>query len=164
MTPAVHLEILSDRIRRDVLRIRRDDVSEDVVDSIPHILELTQYGLDHGYIGHTYAIYADDVCVGIILMGEGVPWDCDPPELRGVPFYRIMGFIIDARYRGCGVGSQALEQTISAVFAEYGVRPIALAVQEDNLRAMRFYEAHGFCPNPARDEDDCYYLRYPAAP
>ena len=161
MTPAVRLEFVCERNIPDVLCIRRDDVSEDVVDSIPHILELTQYGLDHGCLGHTYAVYADGACAGILLMGEGIPWACDPPELRGVPFYRIMCFVVDVQYRGHGVGSQALEQAVAAIFAEYGPRPVVLAVQDENRRAMRFYEAHGFRPNPARDEDDCYYIRWP---
>ena len=50
--------------------------------------------------------------------------------------------------------------SIAAIRAEFGPRPIVLAVQEDNHRAMRFYEAHGFIRNSARDEDDVYFLRY----
>ena len=97
----------------------------------------------------------------MLLIGEGIPWPCDPPELTGIPFYRIMGFIVDRRYRGRGIGSQALEMAIDAVFREFGPRPISLGVQEDNHRAMRFYEGHGFLRSDARDEDDVYFLRYP---
>ncbi len=77
----IHLEAVTDCTRKDLLFIHREDVSEDAVDSIPCILAQTQYGLDHGYVGHTYAIYADERCIGIILMGEGIPWDCDPRKL-----------------------------------------------------------------------------------
>jgi len=157
----IRLEELTDSRRNDVLGIDRSDISEDWVDSIPDILALHQYGLDHGCIGHTYAIYAEDVCIGIILMGEGFPWPCDPPEVAGIPFYRIMGFVVDRRWRSRGIGSQALEMAVAAIFTEYGPRPIVLGVQEDNHRAMRFYEAHGFVRNDARDEDDVYFLRYP---
>lgn len=145
----------------DVMGVDRSDISEDWVDSIPDIMALHRYGLEHQLIGHTYAIYEGSACVGMLLIGEGIPWACDPPELAGVPFYRLMGFVIDRRFRGRGVGSYALEASIAAIRAEFGPRPIVLAVQEDNHRAMRFYEAHGFLRNPARDEDDVYFIRCP---
>lgn len=145
----------------DVLQIDRSDVSEDWVDSIQDIMALHRYGLEHRLIGHTYAIYGADACIGMLLIGEGIPWACDPQELSGIPFYRLMGFVLDRRCRGRGVGSQALKMAIDAIFREYGPRPVVLAVQEDNHRAMRFYEAHGFRRNSARDEDDVYFIRYP---
>lgn len=157
----IRLEPITAPDSPDVMHIDRSDISEDWVDSIQDIMELHRYGLEHHCIGHTYAIYAADTCIGMLLIGEGIPWACDPPELTGIPFYRIMGFIVDRRYRGHGVGSQALEMAIDAVFKEFGPRPISLGVQEDNHRAMRFYEAHGFVRNDARDEDDVYFLRYP---
>lgn len=145
----------------DVMHIDRSDISVDWVDSIHDIMELHRYGLEHRCLGHTYAIYIADTCIGMLLIGEGIPWSCDPPELTNIPFYRIMGFIVDRRYRGRGIGSQALEMAIDAVFNEYGPRPVCLGVQEDNHRAMRFYETHGFIRNSARDEDDVYFLRCP---
>lgn len=157
----IRLEVITDCRQQDVLRIHRDDVSEDMVDSVQHILDLTQYGLDHGCLGHTYAIYAGDACVGIILMGEGIPWDCDPPEVAGVPFYRIMGFILDREWRSRGIGGQVLERVIDRIYAEFGPRPIVLGVQVDNTRAARFYERHGFTATAAMDEDDRFYIRYP---
>lgn len=157
----VTIEPVSESNRTALLQLQRGDVSEDIVDSVETILETTQYGADHGYLGHTFAIRCDEAIAGIILMGEGIPWSCDPPELDGTPFWRIMGFIIDRRYRDMGVGSQALEMVINAIFEEFGPRPIALAVQEENLRAMRFYEKHGFVRNAAMDEDDVYFLRWP---
>lgn len=143
-----------------VMDIDRSDISEDWVDSIPAIMALHRYGLEHRLIGHTYLIREGSACAGMLLIGEGIPWPCDPPELHGIPFYRLMGFLIDRRIRGRGIGSQALEMAIDAIRAEFGPRPIVLAVQEDNHRAMRFYEAHGFVRNSARDEDDVYFLRY----
>lgn len=157
----LRLEYVDDRNRDDVLRIDRSDISEDWVDSIPDILDLHQYGLEHGCIGHTYAVYADDVCIGIILMGEGFPWPCDPPEIAGVPFYRIMGFVLDKAWRGKGLGSQVLETVIARVFDEFGPRPILIGVQAENLRAADFYLQHAFYPTNAWDEDDRFYIRYP---
>lgn len=157
---SITIEFISDSNREELLQLQRDDVSEDIVDSVEHILATTQYGAEHGLKGRTYAIRYQGRIVGIILMGEGIPWSCDPPELQGVPFWRIMGFLIDRRYRSLGIGSQALEMVIRAVFADFGPRTIVLAVQENNLRAMRFYEKHGFVRNSAMDEDDVYFLRW----
>ncbi len=157
----IRLEHITDDNRADVLSIDRSDVSEDWVDSLQTILDLTQYGLEHGCIGHTYAIYAEGACIGVILMGEGIPWDCDPPEVAGLPFYRIMGFILDRAWRSKGVGSEVLETVISRIFAEFGPRPILLGVQEDNTRAAAFYQRHGFIPTASWDEDDRFYIRYP---
>lgn len=157
----LRLEIINDSNRSDVLRIDRSDISEDWVDSIPTILEITQYGLDHGCIGHTWAIYAEDACIGIILMGEGIPWPCDPPKVAGLPFYRIMGFVLDKAWRNRGLGGQVLETVIARIYAEFGPRPILIGVQVDNTRAAEFYLRHGFRPTSAMDEDDRFYIRYP---
>ena len=155
----IRLEYLDEHNRADVLAIDRSDVSEDWVDSIPAILELTQYGLEHGCIGHTWAIYVDDTCVGVILMGEGFPWPCDPPEVAAIPFYRIMGFVLDKHWRNRGIGGQVLEMVITRIFAEYGPRPILIGVQADNTRAADFYLRHGFLPTDSWDEDDRFYIR-----
>ena len=135
----IRLEELTDSRRNDVLGIDRSDISEDWVDSIPDILALHQYGLDHGCIGHTYAIYAEDVCIGIILMG----------------------FVIDKAWRGKGLGSQVLEAVISRIFGEFGPRPILIGVQQDNVRAADFYLHHGFRPTDSWDEDDRFYIKFP---
>lgn len=145
----------------DVMHIDRSDISEDWVDSIQDIMALHRYGLEHRLIGRTYAIYSEDRCIGLLLMGEGIPWSCDPPELANTPFYRIMGFVIDKTWRGQDVGSQALETAIRLVYDEFGPRPICIGVQQDNTRAASFYQRHGFHPTDSWDEDDRFYLRYP---
>ncbi len=157
----IRLECITDANRPDVLTIDRSDISEDWVDSIQTILDLTQYGLEHGCIGHTYAICEEDVCIGIILMGEGIPWACDPQEVKDIPFYRIMGFLLDKSWRSKGIGGKVLETVIDRIFAEFGPRPIILGIQEDNTRAAAFYLRHGFTPTSAWDEDDRFYIRYP---
>ena len=156
----IRLEAILTADHPDVFSIDRSDISEDWVDSIAHIMALHRYGLEHRCIGHTYAIYADAVCIGIILMGEGIPWDCDPPEVAGIPFYRIMGFVLDKAWRGRGIGSQVLESTIAQVYAEFGPRPILIGVQVDNTSAAEFYLRHGFHPTSSWDEDDRFYIRH----
>ena len=145
----------------DVMHIDRSDINEDWVDSLHDIMALHRYGLEHRLIGRTYAIYAGDACIGVLLMGEGIPWACDPPELANTPFYRIMGFVIDKAWRGQGVGSKALETAIRLVYNDFGPRPICIGVQQDNTRAAAFYLHHGFHPTDSWDEDDLFYIRNP---
>lgn len=141
--------------------VRREDVSEDFVDSTDTIWELTQWGLEHGCLGHTFLILWEGRCVGILLLGEAVPWETDPPEMAERPFYRLMGFVLDKEYRGRGIGGQALELAIARCCQDFGVRPIALGVHKDNIGAERFYLRHGFAKTGAMEGDDYYFLRYP---
>ena len=140
----ITLELLSEQNIDAIRAIRREDINEAWVDTADTLMELTQYGLDHHCIGHTYAVKYEDVYIGVILLGEAIPWETDPEEMNGVPFYRLMGFVIDNRYRNRGIGSYVLEKVISNIYEEYGVRPIALGVHKDNHSAGRFYEKHGF--------------------
>ncbi len=159
----ITLELLSQQNIDAVRAIHREDVSEAWVDTADTLMELTQYGLDHNCLGHTYAVKYEDTYIGVILLGEAIPWETDPEEMNGVPFYRLMGFVIDNRYRSYGIGGYVLEKVISNIYEEYGVRPIALGVHKDNLGAGRFYEKHGFRKTDAMEGNDYYYLKYPKA-
>lgn len=143
------------------MAIDRSDVSEEFVDTAGTIWELTQYGLQHRCLGHTFLILWEGQCIGMILLGEAIPWETDPPEMAKEPFYRLMGFVLDQRYRGRGIGGQALELAIARCYQDFGVRPIALGVHKDNTSAQRFYLRHGFVKTQAMEGDDCYFLRYP---
>lgn len=157
----ITLELLSEQNIDAVRAIHREDISEAWVDTADTLMELTQYGLDHNCIGHTYAVKSEDTYIGVILLGEAIPWETDPEEMNGVPFYRLMGFVIDNRYRNCGIGSYVLELVIKTIYEEYGVRPIALGVHKDNHSAGRFYEKHGFKKTGTMEGNDIYYLRFP---
>lgn len=157
----ITLELLSEQNIDAIRAIHREDINEAWVDTADTLMELTQYGLDHHCIGHTYAVKYEDVYIGVILLGEAIPWETDPEEMNGVPFYRLMGFVIDNRYRNCGIGSHVLELVIKTIYEEYGVRPIALGVHKDNHSAGRFYEKHGFRKTDAMEGNDYYYLKYP---
>ena len=162
MKESIVFELLSDSNLEAVRRIQRDDISEAFVDTADTIMELTQYGIDHNCKGHTYAIKRADEYIGLILLGEAFEWDSDPEKMKGVPFYRLMGFVIDKRYRSSGIGGYVLEKTIEMIYDEYGVRPIALGVHKDNIRAERFYLDHGFRKTDIMEGNDHYYLRYPS--
>ena len=47
------------------------------------------------------------------------------------------------------------------MYDDFGVRPIALGVHQDNHGAAAFYMRHGFHPVDAMEGADRYYLRYP---
>lgn len=157
----ISLELFTEENLCAARAIHREDVSEDFVDSADTIWELTRYGLEHGCIGHTYAVKYGEDLIGLLLLGEALEWETDPEEMRGVPFYRLMGFVIDSRFRRQGIGGYVLEQAISSVYREFGVRPIALGVHRDNFSAARFYEKHGFRKTEAMEGNDFYFLRYP---
>ena len=157
----IELELLTEQNIDAVRAIHREDISEEWVDNADTIMELTQYGLDHNCIGHTYAIRYGKDYIGVILLGEAIPWETDPPEMNSVPFYRLMGFVIDNRYRAKGIGGYVLEMVIENIYHEFGIRPIALGVHKDNHGAARFYLKHGFRKTEVMEGNDFYYLRYP---
>lgn len=119
--------------------------------------------MEHNCIGHTYAVKCGDAYIGVILLGQAIPWETDPEEMKKEPFYRLMGFVIDNRYRSQGIGGKVLELVIDAIYEEYGVRPIALGVHKENVSAERFYLRHGFKKTNVTEGSDYYYLRYPAS-
>ena len=122
----INIELLNKQNLAIVRDIHREDIPVSWVDDADTLWELTQYGLEHNCIGYTYAIKYDDTYIGVILLGEAIPWETDPEEMKQEPFYRLMGFVIDNRYRSQGIGSKVLEMVIDAIYKEYGVRPIAL--------------------------------------
>ena len=144
-----------------VRTINRDDIPEAFVDTVDTIMEITDYGRDHGCLGYTFAVEMSGKYIGLILLGEALHWETDPPEMSERPFYRLMGFVIDQAFRGNGIGGAALEKTIETVYREFGPRPIALGCHRDNEGAARFYTRHGFLKTVYRESEDYYFLRYP---
>ena len=157
----ITLEYLTEENSPQVREIQRDDVSEDFVDSVDTICGIHRYGLEHRCIGHTYVIRCDGTAIGILLLGEALAWDTDPEEMKAQPFYRLMGFVIDKRYRSMGIGSEVLDEAIADCYRDFGVRPIALGVHRDNHRAAAFYLRNGFEKREAMEGNDFYYIRYP---
>lgn len=155
----VKLEQLTHENFGDALRIDRDDIPEAWVDTAATLMETTDYGAEHHLIGHTYLARLEEKPVGLIMIGEALAWDTDPDEMRGKPFYRVMGFVVDQAYRNRGIGGEMLESAIEQVYNEFGKRSLALGVHRDNLRAGAFYERHGFRRTGVFEGSDEYYLR-----
>lgn len=157
----IQLEELTHENYEKVRQIRREDVPESFVNTVDTIMRLTDEGVEHGYAGHTFAVKLDDAYVGLILLGEAIPWASDPPQMSERPFYRLMGFVLDKQYRGMGIGGVVLEQTIERVYRDFGPRPIALGCHQKNHTAAAFYLKHGFRKTEYLETEDYYYLRYP---
>ncbi len=155
----VKLEQLTHENFGDALRIDRDDIPEAWVDTAATLMETTDYGAEHHLIGHTYLARLEEKPVGLIMIGEALAWDTDPDEMRGKPFYRVMGFVVDQAYRSREIGGEMLESAIEQVYNEFGKRSLALGVHRDNLRAGAFYERHGFRRTGVFEGSDEYYLR-----
>ena len=155
----VKLEQLTHENFGDALRIDRDDIPEAWVDTAATLMETTDYGAEHHLIGHTYLARLEEKPVGLIMIGEALAWDTDPDEMRGKPFYRVMGFVVDQAHRNRGIGGDMLESAIEQVYNEFGKRSLALGVHRDNPRAGAFYERHGFRRTGVFEGSDEYYLR-----
>lgn len=96
----ITLEPLTEDNLAEARAIRRAGVPEDFVDTVDELMELTRYGLEHRCAGRTFLARLEGAPVGVILLGEAIPWSTDPEEMRGRPFYRLMGLLIDSRCRG----------------------------------------------------------------
>ena len=153
------LEQLTHENYRDALKIDRTDIPEAWVDTASSLMEVSDYGKEHHLIGHTFLARIGEKPVGLIMIGEALPWDTDPDEMKGRPFYRIMGFAVDRAYRSRGIGGEILEKAIRQVYDEFGPRPLALGVHRENPRAGEFYERHGFRRTGVYEGNDEYYLR-----
>ena len=143
---------------RDARAINRDDIPEAWVDTADTLMEVTDYGAEHHLIGHTFIAYTGRKPVGLIMIGEAIPWDTDPDEMKGKPFYRVMGFVVDRDCRNKGIGGEILEKAVARVYDEFGKRSLALGVHKDNTRVGTFYEHHGFRTGVFEGHDE-YYLR-----
>lgn len=140
-------------------KIKRDDIPEAWVDNAETIMEITDYGAAHNCLGRTYLVKFDETYIGLLLLGEAIPWDTDPAEMGKEPFYRLMGFVIDKDFRSRGLGGAILEKAIEQVYRDFGRRSIALGCHRDNVGAARFYERHGFRRTGVFEGTDEYFLR-----
>lgn len=155
----LQFEELTQKNYADAQEIDRDDIPEAFVDTIATLKDITEYGVKHQCIGHTFLVRKDGKCIATILLGEAIPWETDPLRVKSEPFYRLMGFMIDKKYRNRGYGGIILEETIRRVYLEFGRRPIVLGCHKENWKAASFYERHGFVKTDYMERNDTYYIR-----
>jgi len=140
-------------------KIDRQDVPDIFAATVDTIMEITDYGVKHGCIGHTFLVSIGGEYIAYLLLGEALNWDTDPDEMKKEPFYRLMGFVVDKKYRNKGYGGAILEQAIEIVYKDFGMRSIALGCHKDNKKAASFYIKHGFYRTGIYEGNDEYYLR-----
>ena len=102
--------------------IERSDIPYKFVEDVPTLIDTLEYGAENDLIGHAFLAKVDDKAVATIMIGEGIVGDADPFELQDRPFYRLMFFVVDKRYRGQGIGTEILEESIKRIYSEYGER------------------------------------------
>lgn len=134
----IDLELLSDANRQEVLKIDRSDISLDYVEDISETLRQSDYGDEHHLRGHGYVIRCDGACAGVMLIGEGIPWDCDPEEIQGTFFYRILGFVLDKRFRGRGWAQPPWSRPFKIFMKSSALRPSSLSVTTKMSKPLPF--------------------------
>ena len=76
------LELLTEENWPLVQKIDRSDIPLSYVDDIEELWELTQYGKKHQLAGCTFAVKHEGQYVGVMLLGEALPWETDPEEMK----------------------------------------------------------------------------------
>ena len=153
------LEIMTFDNCADAYEIDRTDIPYRFVEDVPTLISTLKYGADNNLAGHAFLAKLDGNTIATIMLGEGITGPADPVELQNRPFYRLMFFVIDKRYRGQGYGTKILEDAIGRIYDEFGERPILLEVQKENEAAAQFYERNGFRKTTYKIGDDRYFVR-----
>ncbi|WIV12893.1 GNAT family N-acetyltransferase [Proteiniborus sp. MB09-C3] len=79
-----------------------------------------------------FAIYADDVMVGYVLM------------YIGEKNHQIINFMIDSRFQKRGYGVAAARLCVEYLCKEYNASKISLPVEPGNIAAQRLWSRVGF--------------------
>ena len=140
----VQLELLDRYNRTQLINLDRKDIPLEYVADVENTISLADYGAKFGLGGRCFAIKYGGKYVGIILIGEAVKNEADPVELKGEKYFRVLGFLIDNKYQGIGIGSLALKKATDEIYRDYGKIPLLLECHKDNERAIKFYEQNGF--------------------
>ena len=155
----IEIDVMTFENCEKAYEIDRSDIPYSYVEDVPTLIRTMEYGAENNLIGHAFLVRTDNKPIATIMIGEGIVGEADPIELQDRPFYRLMFFVVDKRYRNLGLGTQILETAIDRIYVEYGERPILLEVQQENENAARFYERNGFKRTSYRIEDDYYFVR-----
>lgn len=123
-------EITKDNLE-DVLSLQIGEEQEAYVSSTVHSLAQAYVYKEKAF---PFAIYADDVLVGFIMMGYY--------EERKQ--YTLWKFLIDKEYQNRGFGRVALKQGIAYLQEKFGVSEVYTGVLLGNEVAKRLYESCGF--------------------
>ncbi|WP_211751799.1 GNAT family N-acetyltransferase [Paenibacillus dakarensis] len=113
----------------ECLNLHTTAINEGFVDSVAWSLAEAWVLYDGA---RPFAIYADNVMVGYVLMYIG---NNNP---------QIINFMIDSRFQKRGYGSVAAKLCIDYLCKEYNARRISLSVKPENKTAQKFWSNLGF--------------------
>lgn len=97
----------------------------------------------------------------VIAMLVAFPMEVDPEYVEADPVllpysvleeadsYYICGMAVEPAYRGCGIGRRLLDEAEHAC-RRLGLAKLSLIVFEQNVRARRLYERHGYAEKRRR--------------
>jgi ribosomal protein S18 acetylase RimI-like enzyme len=155
----VTIELLSDDNEKELLKIDRGNIPDEYVEKVEHTIALNHMGNENNLLGMCFAIKWDKKYVGVILIGEAILEDYEPEEVRDKKPFRIIGFLIDAKYRSKGIGSQAFSLILDEFYSHYGNRPLLLECHSENETAQKFYEKYGFINTKIKVKNDFIMLK-----
>ena len=138
------LELLDSYNRKEIVKIDRSDIPVEFAAKAEDTIAMADYGKNIGLPGKCFAIKYNKNYVGILLIGKAVEDAADPVELKGSYYFRVLGFFIQSKYQGLGIGTTALQKAIDEIYSEYGPITLLLECHKDNEKALAFYEKNGF--------------------
>lgn len=113
----------------ECMNLRTSVANADFVDSVAWSLAEAWVFYD---VSRPFAIYADEVMVGYVLMyiGENNP--------------QIINFMIDSNFQKRGYGSVAARLCVDYLCKECNASKISLPVEPENIIAQKFWSNIGF--------------------
>lgn len=139
----VELRKINEDNYQECLNLHITDTNVDFVDTVAWSLAEAWVFYDDS---RPFAIYADNVMVGYVLMyvGENNP--------------QIINFMIDSRYQKRGYGSAAARLCIEYLWKKYNASRISLPVNQENKTAQKFWSNIGF-EKTRNMENGYHYMR-----
>lgn len=139
----VTLKIINEDNYEECLSLNVSVENENFVDSVAWSLSGAWVFYEDS---RPFAIYADDLMVGYVLMyiGENNP--------------QIINFMIDSRFQKRGYGTAAAKLCIDYLCQECHAHKISLPVDPENIAAQKLWNAVGFKMTDNM-EDGYYFMR-----
>jgi diamine N-acetyltransferase len=160
----IKLTTLSFKNYEEVLALKPRDNQKTYVEDWATILAFAYIGVVNGLEGELCIITCDDKPVGRVLIGKIEVEPQEPEVLQKYgQVWRVMGFFIDEKSQGKGIGSEALKLVLNKIssFPDGKKYPIALEVEEANENAKQLYQKLGFYDTGVRYGESCAYVKLP---
>ena len=137
----VELRTINEDNYEECLNLRASVANTDFVDPVAWSLAEAWVFYDDS---RPFAIYADDVMVGYVLM------------YVGEKSHQIINFMIDSRFQKRGYGTAAARLCVEYLRQECKASRISLPVKPENIAAQRLWSSVGF--EMTDDMEDGYLI------